>query len=163
MIMIKMNAWTAGMLAGAICAGALMPLQAFAGECPADQVAEGARTTGETTAKDVTDTVISTIDLSSKGEAFKGYMLRMRRLEIAPGGIVPWHSHEVRAANILVLEGTIIEYRSTCKVGIEHKAGDVVGEFGADLAHWWKNESDKPVVIISSDLLPPEMPKPETM
>ncbi len=136
---------------------------AYAGQCPADQVMAGARTSGETTPKDVTDDVLSAIDLSSKGEAFKGYMLRSRKLVVQPNGVVPWHSHEKRAANILILEGSIMEYNSTCKVAIEHKAGDVVGEFGADVAHWWRNESDKPVVILSGDLLPPEMPAADAM
>ena len=163
MTSIKVSAWARGLLSAVAATTLLATAPAFAGECPADQVAAGTRTSGESMPKDVTDEIISAIDLSSKGEAFEGYMLRMRRLEIAPGGIVPWHSHEVRAANILILEGTIIEYRSSCKVGIEHKAGDVVGEFGADLAHWWKNEGDTPVVIISGDLLPPAMEKPETM
>lgn len=131
----------------------------MAGECPADQVMDGARTSGETKPVGVTDDVIGSIDLSSKGDAFKGYMLRMRRLTVAPGGVVPWHMHDERAANILILEGTITEYRSTCKVDIEHSAGDVASEFGAGVAHWWKNNSDKPTVIISADLLPPAMPK----
>lgn len=136
---------------------------AFAGQCPANQVMVGARTSGETMPKDVTDDVLSAIDLSSKGEAFKGYMLRLRKLVVQPNGVVPWHSHEKRAANILILEGSIMEYNSTCKVAIEHKAGDVVGEFGADVAHWWRNESKKPVVIISGDLLPPEMRAADAM
>lgn len=136
---------------------------AFAGQCPADQVMAGARTTGESMPKDVTDDVLSAIDLSSKGDAFKGYMLRSRKLVVQPGGVVPWHSHEKRAANILILEGSIMEYNSTCKVAIEHKAGDVVGEFGPDVAHWWRNESNKPVVIISGDLLPPAMPAADAM
>ncbi len=136
----------------------LVSAPALAGECPADQMMEGARTSGETEAMGVTDEVISSVDLSAKGEAFDGYMLRMRRLEIQPGGVVPWHMHDVRAANILILEGEIVEYNSTCKVGITHVPGDVVAEFGADVAHWWKNEGTVPVVIISGDLLPPAMP-----
>ena len=58
-------------------------------------------------------------------------MLRLRKLVVQPGGVVPWHEHAARPANILVAEGSITEYRSTCKVPIEHKAGDVTAEFGA--------------------------------
>ncbi len=141
----------------------LVSAPAIAGECPADQVMQEARTSGETEAVGVTDEVISSVDLSSKGEAFEGYLLRMRRLEIQPGGVVPWHMHDVRAANILILEGEIVEYNSTCKVGITHVPGDVVAEFGADVAHWWRNEGDAPVVIISGDLLPPAMPADDVM
>ncbi len=58
-------------------------------------------------------------------------MFRFRKLVVQPGGIVPWHEHSARPANILVVEGSITEYRSTCKVPIEHAAGDVDAEFGA--------------------------------
>lgn len=136
---------------------------AFAGECPADQVMKGARTEGETMPKAVTDTVLSAIDLSPKGEAFAGYQLRPHRLVIEPGGVVPWHSHAERPANITILEGEIEEYPSNCKVAVLHKAGDTIGEFGPDVAHWWMNKSDKPVVIISADLLPPAMKGMEMM
>jgi len=136
---------------------------AFAGECPADQVMKGARAEGETMPKGVTDTVLSAIDLSSKGDAFAGYQLRLRRLVVDPGGVVPWHSHAERAANITILEGEIEEYSSNCKVAILHKAGETVGEFGPELSHYWMNKSDKPVVILSADLLPPSMPAEDAM
>jgi hypothetical protein len=38
-------------------------------------------------------------------------------------------------------------------VPIEHKAGDVTTEFGASLSHWWKNNTDKRVVLLSADIL----------
>ena len=102
----------------------------------------------------VTDEVLSAIDLSAKGDAFKGQMLRLRKLVVQPGGVVRWHSHEARPANILVLEGSITEYSSNCKVPVVHAAGDVIAEFGA-FSHWWKNTADKPAVLYSADLLPP--------
>ena len=88
-------------------------------------------------------------------------MLRVRKLVVQPGGVVPLHKHDIRASNIYILVGEITEYRTTCKVPLLHKAGDVTPEFGADLAHWWRNESAKPVTILASDLLPPEMAKTE--
>jgi quercetin dioxygenase-like cupin family protein len=142
---------------GLLAAGStLTAVQAHAGECPADQVAENAMEPGATAPAGVTDDVISSIDLSSKGEAWKGSLLRMRKLVVQPGGVVPWHSHEARPANILVTEGSITEYRSTCKVPIEHIAGDVTAEFGA-LSHWWKNNGSVPAVLYSADILPPEV------
>ncbi len=144
-----------GRHAAALCVGlaALTPGHAaFAGECPADQVMDGARTSGETVAVGVTDTVIASIDLTPKGGSFAGQLLRMRKLTIEPGGVVPWHEHSARPANIYVISGTIEEYRSTCKVPIVHVAGDVTAEFGAGLAHWWKNTGSEPVVLLSSDI-----------
>ncbi|GIL03118.1 MAG: cupin [Alphaproteobacteria bacterium] len=135
---------------------------ASAGECPAGQVARDALTSGETMPVGVTDEVLSTIDLSFKGEAWKGHMLRLRRLVIEAGGVVPWHAHDVRPANIMVVEGAITEYASNCMVPIEHKAGEVAAE-SIGLAHWWKNNTDKPAVLISADILPPQMADDNTM
>jgi hypothetical protein len=36
-------------------------------------------------------------------------------------------------------------------VPIVHRAGEVAAELGP-LMHWWKNETDNPVVLISADL-----------
>jgi quercetin dioxygenase-like cupin family protein len=135
---------------------------ALAGECPADQVMVGALNSGETAPKGVTDELLSSIDLSSKGEAWKGNMFRLRRLVVEAGGVVPWHSHEARIANILVIEGAITEYASNCKVPIVHKAGEAAPE-SIGLSHWWKNNTKKRAVLISADILPPEMHHDDTM
>jgi quercetin dioxygenase-like cupin family protein len=136
---------------------------ATAGECPADKVKDGARTSGETKPVGVTDTVIASIDLAPKGGDFTGQLLRMRKLTIEPGGIVPWHEHSQRPANIYVISGTIEEYRANCEVPIVHKAGDVAIEFGKGFAHWWKNTSSKPVVLLSADIFKTEMKDPHMM
>jgi quercetin dioxygenase-like cupin family protein len=125
---------------------------ASAGECPAEKVKDGAVTSGETKAVGVTDTVIASIDLAPKGGDFNGQLLRMRKLTIAPGGVVPWHEHSERPANIYILSGTIEEYRANCEVPIVHKAGEVAMEFGKDFAHWWKNTGSEPVELISADI-----------
>ena len=62
----------------------------------------------------------------------------------------------------LIISGSITEYRSSCAVPIEHGAGDVTAEFGP-LAHWWKNNTKHPTVLISADLLPPDMSPDESM
>jgi quercetin dioxygenase-like cupin family protein len=128
---------------------------AFAGECPADKVGVDVTKPGATMPKDVTDTVIASIDLG-KGYNIDGKTLRMRRLVVKPGGIVPWHSHAERPANIYVVEGSITEYRSTCAVPLEHSAGDVTAEAG-NLSHWWKNNTNKTTTLISSDIVPTPM------
>ncbi|CAN7152949.1 cupin domain-containing protein [Rhizobium sp. LjRoot254] len=135
---------------------------AYAGECPADEVAANGMQPGEMMPKDVTDELISSIDLSSKGDAWKNNTLRLRKLVVQPGGVVPWHSHEARPANIVIISGSITEYSSTCKVPIEHKAGDATAESG-HLSHWWKNNGSEPVVLYSADILPPAMDANEAM
>ena len=133
-------------------------VSAQAGECPADKVGVDVMKPGATAPVGVTDTVLSAIDISKIVPGADGRMLRLRRLVIQPGGIVPWHSHAERPANIYVVEGGITEYRSTCSVPIEHKAGEATGE-SVGLSHWWKNNTTKPTVLLSSDILPPEKMK----
>lgn len=132
---------------------------AVAGECPADKV--GVDVTkptapAATTPKGVTDTVLSTIDLGKTGIQFAGYQIRIRKLTVEPGGVVPWHSHAERPSNIYIISGAITEYRSTCAMPIEHRESDVIPEFGA-ISHWWRNNTEKTTVLISADLFHPKM------
>lgn len=55
--------------------------------------------------------------------------LRLHHRTIAPGGIVPLHSHADRPALIMVDSGEIHENDSKCGVPILHKAGEVAREF----------------------------------
>lgn len=125
---------------------------AMAGTCPANKVTADGQKAGATAHKDVTDTVIASIDLSKEAPALKEHKFRMRRLVVQPGGVVAWHSHKERPAIIYVVSGSIVEYSSTCAVPIVHKAGDVAQETHTT-AHWWKNTTKKPVVLLSSDIL----------
>jgi quercetin dioxygenase-like cupin family protein len=120
---------------------------AQAGECPAEKrVADGkGQPKSDTPASGVTDKVVTSTDLAD------GRLFRARRLDIAPGGVVPWHSHGDRPALILIASGEITEYASTCAVPIQHKAGDITPE-RHPTQHWWKNHGQSPVVIYSFDL-----------
>jgi quercetin dioxygenase-like cupin family protein len=135
---------------------------AKAADCPADKVGTDVTKPGPSKPSGVTDTVISSIDLSPMGSGLAGRKMRMRKLVVQPGGIVPWHSHEARPANIYIISGSITEYRNSCAVPIEHNAGDVTAEFGP-IAHWWKNNTKHPTVLISADMLSPEMNPDESM
>ncbi len=143
-------------------APALSTTTAFAADCPADKVGSDVTKPGPTTPSGVTDTIIASIDLSPMGGGLAGRKMRMRKLVVQPGGIVPWHSHEARPANIYIISGSITEYRNSCAVPIEHGAGDVTAEFGP-LSHWWKNNTKHPTVLISADILPPDMNPNESM
>lgn len=124
---------------------------AHAGECPADKMKAGARTTGEMTPKDVTDTELSSIDLGKEIEGFDDRRLRFRKLVIQPGGVVPWHDHTDRPALILTASGEITEFRSDCSVGITHKAGEISKEVKG-VMHWWKNEGKSEAVLYAADV-----------
>lgn len=141
----------AGLVIGAMTIGSLT---ASAGECPADQrVGDGSgQAAGATMPKDVTDTVLGAIDVSQEPAQIADRQFRLRRLEIQPGGEVPWHSHADRPAIIYVVSGEVTEYASTCAVPIIHKAGEVAVETHVT-SHWWKNTGGMTAVLLSADLL----------
>jgi quercetin dioxygenase-like cupin family protein len=134
---------------------ALTTASAIAGTCPADKMRPDG--SGEkmnaTPAKDVTDMVIGSIDVAKEPAAVKDRLLRLRKLEIKAGGVVPWHEHANRPAIIYIIRGKIVEHASTCAVPIVHRAGEVATETHAT-AHWWKNTGTETVVLLSSDLFP---------
>jgi len=142
------------LLAAAGAAAAVMAFAsaATAGECPADQRKANAREAATLPGSGVTDTVLAAIDLAKEPIKANDRMMRVRKLVIQPGGVVPWHSHNDRPALIYIIEGEIIEYASTCAGPIHHKAGDVAREtYGT--SHWWKNLGDKTVTLLSFDIL----------
>jgi quercetin dioxygenase-like cupin family protein len=126
---------------------------AFAGECPADKrVADGQgqKNPGHA-ARGVKDVVRSSIDLANEAPNLQNRLFRARQLDIEPGGIVPWHSHGERPAQIYVVRGEIVEYASNCAVPIVHKAGDIARE-ARGTSHWWQNHGKTPVTLISVDI-----------
>lgn len=121
---------------------------ALAGQCTADGA--NALANAPTMPKDVTDTVIGSIDLS-KEVGIDGRLLRTRRLVVQPGGIVPLHSHVDRPALIVTVSGSITEYRSNCTQPVEHHAGDISREADG-ISHYWINNGKEPAVLLSSDV-----------
>jgi quercetin dioxygenase-like cupin family protein len=140
---------------------ALLSGTAYAGECPADKVVSSGQQNAGHGAKGVDDKVLASIDLLGEHPKLKDHKFRLRRLVVQPGGIVPWHSHSERPAIIYIVSGTIAEYSSTCSVPIVHRAGDVARETHVT-SHWWKNDSKKPAVLLSADILY-EKADPKTM
>jgi quercetin dioxygenase-like cupin family protein len=140
------------MIAGAF---AVAAGSAFGGECPADKrVPDGqGQKMSTAAARDVTDVIRTVTDLSKEPADIQGRQLRLRQLDIGPGGIVPWHSHDNRPAMIYIVSGEVIEYASNCAVPIVHKAGDVAPE-KKGTSHWWQNTGTEKVVLISVDLFP---------
>jgi quercetin dioxygenase-like cupin family protein len=128
---------------------------ALAGECPADKrVADGqGQKMVSHGPKDVTDMVRASTDLAKEPAAVPGRLFRLRELNVGPGGIVPWHSHNERPAMIYIVSGEIVEYASNCAVPIVHKAGDVASEKNGT-SHWWQNHGKAPSKLISVDLYP---------
>jgi quercetin dioxygenase-like cupin family protein len=123
---------------------------ALAGDCPAGKSGINPLASHPTEGKAVTDDVIGKIELG-KEIGVEGRQLRTRKLVIQPGGVVPFHSHADRPALIYTLSGAITEYRSSCTVPIEHRAGDIVREADG-VAHYWVNNGKVPAVLLSSDV-----------
>jgi quercetin dioxygenase-like cupin family protein len=140
-----------GLGLGAAIAALGLAAAAQAGECPAASVRADAMKMGETQPKNVTDNVLGSVELGKEAPMLDGRKLRIRKLVIQPGGVVPWHGHADRPALIFTVEGAITEYRSNCAVPIEHKAGDVAQEQGG-VSHWWRNNTKKPTTLISADI-----------
>jgi quercetin dioxygenase-like cupin family protein len=145
--------WRWGAAVALIAAAAAHPQAARAGTCPADKVGVDVTKPVDFKASGVTDTVIASIDVAKEPANIPGRLFRMRKLVIAPGGIVPWHSHHDRPAIIYMLSGEMVEYASNCAVPIVHPAGDVTPETSGT-AHWWKNLTKHTAVLLSADLLP---------
>lgn len=133
---------------------------AHAGECPADKLAANNLPGAATAPVGVTDTELASIDLSKENVKLDQRRLRMRHMTIAPGGVVPLHSHEDRPALIMVNSGEIYEYSSKCNAPILHKAGDISREF-LGTRHWWKNVGSAPVELTIADVVNDK--KPATM
>jgi quercetin dioxygenase-like cupin family protein len=133
---------------------------AHAGECPADKVAANALPGAATAPVGVVDTELASIDLAQENVKLDQRRLRLRHMTIAPGGIVPLHSHEDRPALIMVNAGEIYESSSKCSVPILHKAGEVSREF-LGTKHWWKNTGSVAVDLTIGDIVNDK--KPMTM
>src|SRR5260370_1423404 len=80
----------------------LVSANVWAGDCPPDKVGADVTKPGATAPSGLTDEVIASIDLSPMGRGFTGYRMRMRKLTIKPGGVVPWHSHGARPSDTYI-------------------------------------------------------------
>ncbi|MEM6577100.1 MAG: cupin domain-containing protein [Pseudomonadota bacterium] len=132
---------------------AVLSTAAIAGACPEDQVLSEPRDLGTVSGEGVQVSVRDTIDLEGWRD-MGPVRMRMREFIIAPGGRVPLHSHSDRPSILYFISGVATEHNSLCGVPITHKAGESAAEFGADIVHWWSNESDVPAVLLSVDIIP---------
>lgn len=140
---------TMSVVAAGIALAAAAPAYASV-DCPVGKAGTNPLANAPTAPKGVTDNVVGSIDLGAEVK-FDGHDLRTRKLVVQPGGIVPLHSHAGRPALILTASGAITEYRSSCTVPINHKAGEVSREADG-ISHYWINHGKVPAVLYSSDV-----------
>lgn len=117
-------------------------------ECPADRTQANARSEGFGPQAGVVGEDIAFTPLASDPTR----SVHLRRLTIAPGGVIAWHEHNAVQGMALMVSGEMVELRNTCLDPITYRAGDVARE-DAGTAHSWRNESDEPAVVLVSHVL----------
>jgi quercetin dioxygenase-like cupin family protein len=78
--------------------------------------------------------------------------LRLRRIHVAPGGVIAWHDHASVQGMALLVSGEMVELRNTCLDPILYRAGDVAIE-DAGTTHSWRNESVAEAVVLVSHVV----------
>lgn len=111
--------------------------------CPAGRTLENARIGSDNEGRGVTSEDIALVPLANDPSR----AVRMRRLTVAPDGIIPWHLHDQVQGMALIVSGRMTELRNSCLDEIEYRAGDVAIE-DASTAHGWRNESDETAVVL---------------
>jgi quercetin dioxygenase-like cupin family protein len=152
---------TAAAVLGAALAASLSASAALAGpadpvkECPVEHRLAQPRELTALPDEGTVREVLTHVNISG-WRGVDGFALRTRRITVRPGGWVPLHYHFDRPSVDYVIEGELVEHHTFCAVPIVHRAGDSSNRFGDFLGHWWKNETDRYVVLISSDVVPLE-------
>ena len=111
--------------------------------CPPGRALENARIGSDNESRGVTSQDIALTPLASDPTR----AVRLRRLTIAPGGIIAWHAHDSVQGMALIVSGRLTEFRNSCLDEIRYVAGDVAIEDAAT-AHGWRNESDEEAVVL---------------
>jgi quercetin dioxygenase-like cupin family protein len=116
--------------------------------CPPERVQAGAQTQGfgATVGVRVEDIALvpSASDLTRA--------VRLRRIIVAPGGVIAWHDHTQVQGMALLVAGEMTELRNTCLDPLIYRAGDVAIE-DVDTAHSWRNDGAVAAVILVSHIV----------
>lgn len=140
----------------ALCAGAalLAATGAHASECPKDKILTEHADIGWKEDVGVRRKTLTIIDIKDWRQV-PDLRFRTRRLTIPPGGVIPTHEHNDRPSIVYFIKGELVEHNSKCAVPITHRAGDIDTEWG-DFRHWWENKTNEEVVLLSTDIVPPD-------
>jgi quercetin dioxygenase-like cupin family protein len=117
---------------------------AFGGGFAAGQAKVPTETKGQSAVE------LRSLDLSGELDSVAGRPLRMRKVTLAPGGVLGLHNHKDRPAITYLLEGEVTYHQ-------EGKADQVVrpgGGFaeGRATTHWAENRGNVPAVWIAVDI-----------
>ena len=101
--------------------------------------------------KGVAGELLATVDLGPEIEGMEGRTLRMRMVNIEPGGVFgPAHDHRGRPGIVYILRGTITDHRN----GVATDYGPGVGwPEDRNTVHWLENRGTISAVEISVDIV----------
>jgi quercetin dioxygenase-like cupin family protein len=116
--------------------------------CPADRIQAGARNEGFGPQSGVVGEDLALTPVASDPTK----AVRLRRLTVAPGGVIAWHDHSAVQGMALLVSGEMVELRNSCRDPITYRAGDIARE-DAGTAHSWRNETDAPAVVLVSHVI----------
>jgi len=106
----------------------------------------------ESTGVKISDPVV--MDLAPWAGDMKGRQLRIRKFEIAPGGVIGVHSHDDRPDVSYLAQGNLVENRAG---GFsEARQGDSLHAAGKGVTHWVENRGSTPAVLIVADIFKPQ-------
>lgn len=117
-------------------------------ECPAERTQANARAEGFGAQAGVVGEDIALTPIASDPTR----AVRLRRLTVAPGGVIAWHDHTAVQGMALLVSGEMVELRNSCLDPIIYRAGDVAREDAAT-AHSWRNETDAPAIVLVSHVV----------
>ncbi len=116
--------------------------------CPPGRVQAGAQTQGFGATVGVRVEDIALVPSASDSTR----AVRLRRIIVAPGGVIAWHDHTQVQGMALLVAGEMTELRNTCLDALTYRAGDVAIE-DVDTAHSWRNDGAVAAVILVSHIV----------
>lgn len=94
--------------------------------------------------------VLGSIDLANELPNMEAYGMRMSHVTVAPGGIMPAHSHDGRPEIINVLQGVLTEERNGGPP-VDYKAGSIL-IMKNGVVHALSNRTGEPTVYIATPI-----------
>jgi quercetin dioxygenase-like cupin family protein len=91
-----------------------------------------------------------TVDLAPWAGDMQERQLRIRRFDIAPGGILGIHSHDDRPDVSYLVQGTLTEYREGGFVKV--RPAETLHPAGKGVTHWVVNSGSTPAILIVADV-----------
>ncbi|HLH32560.1 MAG TPA: cupin domain-containing protein, partial [Terriglobia bacterium] len=103
--------------------------------------------------KGQTEELLRSLDLSNELQSTQGRTLRMRKVTLAPGGVLGLHNHVDRPAITYLLQGEMTYHQAGKPDQVVHPGGGFAE--GRATTHWAENTGKVPAVWVAVDI-----PKP---